>query len=146
MVKVKASPADEWEMIPDGEVVNAIFDGLTEDEFEWPKGSGEIVENWKWTFVVTDEEWRGQKITGKTSTAFTAHPNCKAYNWVTAITGKSYGDGEMLDTDDLIGMPCRIVTKHSKPDKFDRIWVNVGNVLKPKGVVERRQEPEDAPF
>lgn len=139
MVKMKAGESKEFELIPENELVNARVADIREHNFQW---EGETIEKLKWDFVVADGgEWDGKTVFGETSTTFTAHPNCKAYNWAVAITGKQYDSGEVLDTDDLIGMPCRILIGH-KTDKQDRKWMRVREVLPARGGLG----PQDAPF
>ena len=145
MVKLKTvEPGKEFELIPEGEVVSAVLDTVKSDQYTW---DGETVDKLNWWFTVTDEgEFNGIKVRGSTSTAFTAHPNCKAYNWVAAITGKKYAEGEGLDTDDIVGMPARIIIKH-RPGKEGATWMDVRDVLPASASQKAKDVPADqAPF
>jgi hypothetical protein len=137
----------DYELIPEGEVISVRVTNVELHTFEW---NNEEVKKLNWFFLVTDEgPWKGKEIRGDTSTAFTAHPNCKAYNWVQAITGRAYEDGEELDTDELIGLPCRIIIQHKKPDAQGRIWMRVREVLRPAAGQQDGQpqtDPANAPF
>lgn len=139
MVKLKAESAD-FEPIPAGEVVSARLVDVEVREFEW---DGETVQKLRWNFVVDDPAYQGEKVTGDTSMTFTDHPNCKAYNWVTAITGRRYESGEELDTDDLMGLPCRILIGYR--DGKNGKWMRVDNVYPAKASASTAP-PEDAPF
>lgn len=144
MVKIKSEEGGpEFALLEENDVVHARLAGVEPHEFEW---DGETVKKFKWTFVVNDPEagdWDGKEIFGDTSQTFTAHPNCKAYAWVKSITGRSYEHGEELDTDDLLGMPCRVMIGH-KDDKQGRTWMRVKEVLPPKAA--SRTAPSEAPF
>lgn len=147
MVKIKSeAPGPEFQLLDENELVHARLSNVEEHEFTW---DNETVEKFKWTFIITDPEagdWDGKDVYGDTSRTFTAHPNCKAYAWVKAITGRAYEQGEELDTDDLIGMPCRIMIMH-KGDKQGRTWMRVKEVLPAKAASRSASlAPEEAPF
>lgn len=128
-------------LIPEGEVLAARLMNVEPNTFEW---GGETVHKLRWKFVVAEEgDWQGREITGDTSTNFIAHPNCKAYNWTTAITGRTYGEGEELETDDLVGMPCKIIIMH-KAGKEGATFMNVKDVLPHRGAAS--VPPSEAPF
>ena len=60
------------------------------------------------------------------------------------VTGKEYPVGAELDTDDIIGLPARIIIQH-KPGKDGRLWMRAREVLKAQqGAPE--QAPSEAPF
>ncbi len=135
MPKLKAgssSSGEDFDLIPEDEVVAASLADVESKEMTFNNrdtGEPETSTRLKWSFVVTEPgPWQGRTVTGMTSDSFVAHPNCKAYNWASAIEGgKQYGEGETLETDDLIGKPCRVIITHNK--KPDRTWENVANVL-----------------
>lgn len=121
-MKLKAGFSDQ---IPEGEILEARLADVELHEFDW---NNETVQKLKWKFVISHGEYAGKDIVGETSTAFVAHPNCKAYNWTTALTGKAYAAGEELDTDELIGLPARVISMH-KPGKDGTAWVRIRDVL-----------------
>jgi hypothetical protein len=145
MVKITSSDAGpEFEILDENDVVHARLQDVAENNFTY---DGEDVKKFKWTFLVSDPaagQWNGKEIFGDTSQNFNAHPNCKAYSWVTALTGRKYESGEELDTDDLIGMPCRVLIMH-KTDREGRVWMRVKEVLPPKAA-SKAPVPEEAPF
>jgi len=118
-------------LIPENDQVNAMLTKVEANDFEWPKGSGEVVHKLRWYFTVTDEgPWKGKDIQGDTSTNFKAHPECKAYNWAAAIMGRA-PDGP-LDTDDILMMKCRILIKHKESKNTGRVFMTVGDVMAPR--------------
>ena len=140
MVKLKGQ--DVSQLIPEGEVVHARLQEVEERSFTHEL---QKIDKLHWRFLVTDEafpSWNGKEVFGDTSTSFSAHPNCKAYNWVTALTGKQYGVDDELDTDVLIGLPCKVIIGH-KPDNQGRTWMRVREVLPARAAVS---SPEDPPF
>lgn len=125
MVKLKTEESGEFDLIPEGTIVPARLENVEPNTFDW---KGEKVHKLRWHFLITEQgEWYGKTIQGSTSTAFTAHPNCKAYSWAVAISGKQFKDGEELDTDDILGMPCQIIIKH-REDSQGRTWMDVRDV------------------
>lgn len=101
-----------------------------------------------WLFTVTEEgKMKGRQLRGKTTPNFTPHPNCKAYNWAKKITGYAYSAGEEFDTDVILGMPCRVVIGHQKPDDEGRVWMIVKDVFAKRGAAGPIEiSPEEAPF
>lgn len=140
MVKLRGQ--DVTQLIPEGEVIHARLQDISERSFTYDK---QKIEKLHWIFLVTDEafpSWNGKEVFGDTSTNFSAHPNCRAYNWVTALTGKQYGVDDELDTDALIGLPCKVIIGH-KPDNQGRTWMRVRDVLPARAPTA---SPEDPPF
>jgi hypothetical protein len=141
-MKLTSGNPEELDLLPEGEVVNVRLLDIEAHEFMW---EGEMIKKFRWSFAITDEgPWKGKSIQGDTSRNFTAHPNCRAYNWIHALTGREYPPGEEMDTDDVIGLPARIIIEH-KPNKKDgRIWMRVKDVLATQGAVA--PQPSEAPF
>jgi hypothetical protein len=144
MVKLKSQESSEFDMIPENEVVNVRLESVEPNDFTW---EGKKVEKLRWTFAIIDQgEWYGKQVRGDTSTSFTNHPNCRAYNWAVALAGRQYADGELFDSDDIIGMPGRVIIYH-KPDKRDRVWMEVKDVLPPSTLKPAAAlPPDEAPF
>ena len=129
MVKLKSKESGEFDLIPEGTVVPARLESVEANSFQW---NNEQVDKLRWHFVITEQgDWFGKTIQGSTSVSFTAHPNCRAYNWAVAISGKTYKDGEELDTDDILAMPCNVIIKH-RDDSQGRTWMDVRDVLPPQ--------------
>lgn len=125
MVKLKTQDTGDFDLIPEGTIVPARLENVEAHSFDY---QGEKIHKLKWFFTIIEEgEWFGKTVQGQTSTAFTSHPNCKAYNWAVAISGKQYQDGDELDTDDILGMPCQVIIKH-RPDNQGRTWMEVRDV------------------
>ena len=127
----EASADDSIPLIPENDQANVILTKVENNDFEWPKGSGEMVHKLRWYFTVMDDgPWKGKDIQGDTSTNFKAHPECKAYNWAAAIMGRS-PEGP-LNTDDILTMKCRILVKHRESKKDGRVFMTVGDVMPPR--------------
>lgn len=127
-----SSSSEDYDLIPADEVVAASLADVemkTQTFTNKETGEPEDSTRLRWSFVVTEAgPWQGRTVTGMTSDSFVAHPNCKAYNWASALLGgHQFAPEEVLDTDDLIGKPCRVIITHNK--KPDRTWENVANVL-----------------
>lgn len=130
MVKLKAdeSSGADYELIPEGQVVPVRLENVEPHSF---KVKDETVHKLNWFFTVVEQgDWYGKTLRGQTSQVFVVHPNCKAYNWAVAISGKRYAEGEELDTDDILGMPCQVIIKHREGGD-DRVWMDVRDVLPP---------------
>jgi hypothetical protein len=144
VVKLKGEapkPEGATRLIQPNEIVNVRLSAVERRDFQW---EGEDRKRLRWEFMVTDEgPWKGKMIWGETSTNYVAHPNCKAYNWAATFLGHQPDVSEGLDTDDLIGLPCRILIYH-KTDGQGRTWMRAKEVLPPKAAPVLG--PQDAPF
>ena len=144
MAKLKPSNPGE-NLIDENEVVGVIITAIDPNEFEW---EGKPVLKLRWVFSVTDQgPWQGKDVQGDTSQAFTAHPNCKAFNWAAAVLGQQPSLEQEFDTDDLLGMPCRILIGH-RVDKNGGTWMNVKEVMAPRpgSAPAAAPMPDEAPF
>lgn len=127
MVKMTAEESS-FEMIPEGEIVAAKVVGIEGKSFDW----GERL-NWK--FEVTEEgTWEGYKINGSTSLKFTIDPPSKFYEWSVELLGRTFEIGESVETDDLIGLPCRIEIEWQE-DKDDekKHWMRAYSIIRARG-------------
>jgi hypothetical protein len=82
-------------------IYNAVFDRVKEQSWTY----GDFI---KWHFRVATPKGEAILVSGLTSTTFTPHPKCKFFAWSSAIRGKSFQVGEVLNTNDLINKPCRV--------------------------------------
>ena len=127
MVKMTAEESS-FEMIPEGEIVSAKVVDIERKKFDW----GERL-NWK--FEVTEPgNWLEYKINGSTSLKFTIDPPSKFYEWSVQLLGRTFDVGDDVETEDLIGLPCRIEIDY-QPDKDDekKNWMRAGTVIGPRG-------------
>lgn len=132
MPKLLAKNPDDTEFvtIPEGTLLSAQLEEVELRTFEW---EGKDIEKLRWNFLIIDEDYTNKKINGETSNTFTNHPNCKAMKWAMALSGRTFEEGEELDTDDLMGLKG-IIAVVNKKGKDDRIWHNVGDVFAAKGM------------
>lgn len=115
-----------FEMIPEGTIVAAKVESIEMKTLDF----GDRL-NWK--FEILEPQWEGYKVNGSTSLKFTIDPPSKFYEWAVQLLGRTFELGESVDTDDLIGLPCRIEIEH-KPDAQDpeRMWMRAGTVIAPR--------------
>jgi hypothetical protein len=127
MVKMTAEESS-FEMIPEGDIVAAKVVSIEKKVFDW----GDRL-NWK--FEVTESgPFEEYKINGSTSLKFTIDPPAKFYEWSVQLLARTFDIGDSVDTDDLIGLPCRIEIDY-QPDKDDdkKNWMRAGTVIGPRG-------------
>lgn len=133
------APAADFEVIPDGEVLEVELLEVTSKATDWG-------DRLTWVFTVTEQgPWSGRRVYGNTSAKFVRHSECRAYNWASSMTGDKYEDADTFDTEDLHGRPARVIVRHS-PDRKDpdKVWQNVDDVLPPKQA--RNVEAQTSPF
>ena len=125
--------------------VNVVLAKVEENNFMYKE---EEIEKWRWHFTVLDEGvWQNETITGDTSTNFIAHPECKAYNWATAIAGHPFPVGYDFDSEELIGMRCRILIGHKPSKKSDMVFMTATAVMAPRAITAPiAAVPEDQKF
>ncbi len=132
-MKLMTEEASDVEIYEVNDQVNVFLAKIEANDFEW---QGETIHKLRWYFTVTDEGlWKGKDIQGDTSVSFKAHPECKAYNWATAIAGHEYDPGVEFDTDELTGMRCRILIGHRASKNSDRVFMSVTDVMPPRAAI-----------
>ena len=124
----------DFEMIPEGEIVAAKVKEVRAEVLEFGP-------RLNWAFEVTQSPWEGIRILGSSSQKFTIDPPSKFYEWACQLLGRTFEVGEGIDTDDLVGLPCRIEIEY-KPDKEDpkRHWMRPGSVIAPRGHTKTAEE------
>jgi hypothetical protein len=116
-------------------MVSGIFAGVEDHEFDYTNrdtGANETALRWKWTFTVTESgDFQGWTLSGLTSRVFNNNENCKAMNWVVAISGIEYEPDDEVETDVFIGRPVRLLVGQNA-GKDGRIWNQIEDVLPAK--------------
>lgn len=142
-------PAEDgdFKLIPEGEVVAASVADFQEVPSKYTDDDGNPKNQFQWDFIVTEDgPFMGTKIRSWTTTNFVAHPNCKAYVWSKAVLRRDFSAGQVFDTDDLIGKPCKLVIGHSDDGK----WHRIQNVLPARNAqpsaISTSDSPQEAPF
>ena len=128
MVKMTAEEST-FEMIPEGDIVAAKVVDIEKKTFDW----GDRL-NWKFEVNEPGEEWHEYNINGSTSLKFTIDPPSKFYEWSVELLGRTFDVGESVETDDLIGLACRIEIEY-QADKDDpkKLWMRAGTVIRARG-------------
>lgn len=124
---VMKAEESSFEMIPEGTIIAAKVSEIEQTTLDF----GDRL-NWK--FEVTEAgPFQEYKINGSTSLKFTVDPASKFYEWACQLLGRTFDVGEAVDTDDLIGLSCRIEIEH-QPDRQDpkRSWMRAATVIAPR--------------
>ncbi len=124
----------DFELIPEGTVVAAVVKEIEHKELSFGPRL-----NWK--FDVTEGEYKGWTVNDGTSPKFSIDPPSKMYEWAVQLLQRTFEVGDTIDTDDLIGLPCRIEIGH-KPDREDpnKFWMRVETLLPPRGAATANAE------
>ncbi len=127
MVRMTAEESS-FEMIPEGEIVAAKVSAIEEKSFDWG-------ERLNWQFEVTEKgTWDGYKINGSTSRKFTIDPPSKFYEWSVELLGRTFDIGEWVETEDLIGLPCRIEIEWQQDKEDDaKFWMRASTLIRARG-------------
>lgn len=87
-----------------------------------------------WTVEITEGEHKGMSIYGSTSEKFSADPPSYFYKWACELLERTIAVGEQINTDDLIGLPCRIEIGHQADrDDPQRTWLRIADLVRPRG-------------
>ena len=94
----------------------------------------------KFSFEVIDDgdyngDYIGALITAKAVIYPKLSPKAKLRQWGEILLGHTLGDGDVLDTDTLIGKVCRLITVTNRVQGSDgkmREFTNVDKLLPPK--------------
>jgi hypothetical protein len=104
----------------------------------------------EFTFVIEDAEslWDGVKLWGDTTNKLINHPDCKLWQWAQEILVSELPPGFQLDTDLLVGNPCRIVVgmREYEKDGQNKIHNFVGDVMRPREAAVFAGINEEEPF
>lgn len=131
MATVEATES-EFEMVPEGDIVKAKVKSIEGPvTIQWGDKS---FERFNWKFEITEGEYKGFHINDGTSPKFSVDPPSKLYEWACMLLGRTFEVGETFDTDDLVGLPCRIEVGY-KPDKEDpnKFWMRVETLMPATG-------------
>jgi hypothetical protein len=97
-----------WEPIPDDTVLNAEITEIKETTKNFGDGDVPRVE---FKFIVREagSDFDARKLWGDTPKTFTTDPRCRLRVWAQEILGQQLPEKFKLDTDQLVGLMCRIV-------------------------------------
>lgn len=124
----------DFEMIPEGEIVSAKVKEIKAEVLEFGP-------RLNWVFEVTQAPWDGYTILGSSSQKFTIDPPSKFFVWACQLLGRTFEVGDGIDTDDLVGLPCRLEIEY-KPDSKDpeRKWMRPAEVFAPRGATKTAED------
>ena len=131
MPVVEATESD-FELIPEGTIVHARVKFISEIlTLQGPRGDFEKLD---WKFEITEGEFKGITVNDGTSPKFSIDGPSKLYEWASILLGRTFDLGERIDTDDLVGLSCRIEIGH-KPGKDDpeKVWLRVETLMPASG-------------
>lgn len=132
-----------YTLIPDDVELEAEVKKIEAKTKPFTDDDGNPVVKLEWTFKIIGGEHDGRQIWGETGSKFVKHADCKLYAWSAEVFGAELPDGFTLDTDNLIGEQCRIVTGHrTYTKKGDTEPTTVNNVSQ----VKRRKTQGAAGF
>jgi hypothetical protein len=93
-------------------------------------GQKDSFTKWRWKFTITEGEYAGVAISGDTDGKATNLPGDKPREWYEALAQVAVDLGDGFDTDNVIGLPCKIEVEHEEPRETSR-----GNKFYPNPVV-----------
>lgn len=113
--------AGEFETIPQGLVLDAELLEVKEKTMPFKDDDGNEIVKVEFSFKVIEEgQWKNRRVWGQTPTTFSMNPSCKLRSWVQELLNVPRLPADFaLDTDDLVGLTCRVAIDHriqKKPD------------------------------
>ena len=103
----------QYALIPEGTVLNAEIMKIEEKVLPFTDDDGNPIKKVEFSFLVTDEKYSNRRLWGQTSTKFVDNPNCKLRSWTCELMGLDTIPNDFtLDTDQLVGLPCRVTVGH----------------------------------
>jgi hypothetical protein len=137
-------------LIPDDEVLQARITGVKQNKKPFTNDDGSEVWRMEFSFVIEDTQspFDGTRIWGDTPVTFNSHPDCKLRAWAQEILGLDMEPGFTLDTDQLVGLHCRVVValRKYKKDGEDKERNYVRDVMRAReshvyAGVDMQEEP-----
>jgi hypothetical protein len=130
-------------IIPEDEVLGARITAVAQKKKPFLNDDGSEIWRMEFSFVIEDPNspFDGTRLWGETSVIFNNHPDCRLHSWAQEILGMDLEPGFNLNTDDLVGMSCRVVIgirKYTK-DGQDKERNFVRDVMRARGLED--EEP-----
>lgn len=117
--------------IPAGTLMRAVLVGLESVyiESKTPGKDGWTKLKWKWE-IVEEGEYKGKEVTGECSAFLSDAPENRFRNWAEALLQRPLDLGQVLDEQDLVGLPALITIRY-EPDRRDpsKKWRRVDDVI-----------------
>jgi hypothetical protein len=109
-MKMTAEQEKPKHVFDDGDIVTAEVVSIKSEEKKSQR-TGKPYTRFNWVFAIQapDEEYDGQYVYGDTFATFSTRDDCDLRNWSQAIMNVEMPAGFELETDDLIGMQCRLL-------------------------------------
>lgn len=137
----------EFPLIPEDSILEANvleIKGPVEMPYK-DKETNEAIFKMEWTFKIASGEYADQRTWGQTGIKFAHHPDCKLYAWTQEVLGVDLPAGFNLDTDNLLGLPCRIVVgvrSYTKTGETALTYRNyVKDVIRAESTAGRDEDP-----
>lgn len=112
---------NSYQQIPEGSVLGAEVLEVKEKKMPFTDDNGNDIFKVEFKFLITDDEFSGRNIWGNTPTTFSENPDCKLRSWTQEILQlDAVPVGFSLDTEHLVGMPCRVQIGHRIQTKGDQ--------------------------
>lgn len=127
------SPTQDFPVIEEYTTLDVEVELCEERDSIFRDDDGNVQRKVAFKFHVLDGEHKDRRLWGDTPTTWSQNEKCKLRMWAQQIMGRTYGPGEPLNTDDLVGRRCRAVvavrTKKADGSKSNYI----SDVLPAKG-------------
>lgn len=132
-----------WTPIPEDSILKAEIVKIEETTKNFGEGDVPRVE---FAFLVREpgNEYDGRRLWGDTPRTFSTDSRCKLRIWAQEIMGQQLPEGFKLNTDDLVGLECRIAVgmKTYTNKQGEAVSKNfVTDVLRTKADGESYEEP-----
>lgn len=134
---------EEEKLIPEGEIVRARLEALTEKTIQWTdrdtrqQKQAKILE---WNWKVTKGQFAGELVKGSCDAKLTNSEGNRFRQWAEALLQRELTVDNALDTDDLVGLSADIQIGHKPSKKTGRVFPEVVEVIPISG------SSDDVPF
>lgn len=110
MAKLVLEESEARPVIPHDTTLDVTILKCEVGESPFKKDDGSPQQQVSFTFKVTEEgEYKDMYVFGNTPTTFSTHPDCKLRGWVEEMLGGGALPADFeLDTEDLVGVDCRV--------------------------------------
>jgi len=105
----KGGSGSTFPILEEHTVVNVEVVTVEEQESFFKDDDGNPKNEVVFKFRITDGEFEGQHLWGRTPTTWSMNEKCKLRQWAEQILATKIPAGTPLDTDDLVGRPARAV-------------------------------------
>lgn len=121
---------EESDVLPEDTIFTVTLEELGEIERQKRDKPDEKFQKLKWKFrVESPDKFVGKTVYAETSPKLTVDDHNPFRRYAVALLAREIPLGMPIDTDDLVGLRCKLSVKHDPKTDGQGVWVRVDEVM-----------------